>query len=202
MIISLANITQFTLFPVIMPFIDFALIIAANISQKCSIAMLLFLFSCSVVSDCLWPHGLQHTRLHHLPELAQTNVHWVSDAIQPSHPLSSPSSNFICLIFSRNFQNVSTDIFSEATLIFAAFIFWFNYQFSQNLFKSFSLSYIWNIILKLFDLLSLKNFPMKLSVYTIFLLVTFFSFLWDSCLIFLKIFMIYILYGLPWWLRG
>ena len=29
--------------------------------------------------------------LHHLMELAQTHVHWVSDAIQPSHPLSSPS---------------------------------------------------------------------------------------------------------------
>ena len=25
---------------------------------------------------------------HYLPELAQTYVHWVSDAIQPSHPLS------------------------------------------------------------------------------------------------------------------
>ena len=30
--------------------------------------------------------------LHHqLPEFTQTHVHWVSDAIQPSHPLSSPS---------------------------------------------------------------------------------------------------------------
>ena len=29
---------------------------------------------------------------HQLPELAQTHVRWVSDAIQPSHPLSSPSS--------------------------------------------------------------------------------------------------------------
>ena len=29
--------------------------------------------------------------LHYLPEFAQTHVHWVSDAIQPSHPLSSPS---------------------------------------------------------------------------------------------------------------
>ena len=28
---------------------------------------------------------------HQLPELAQTRVHRVSDAIQPSHPLSSPS---------------------------------------------------------------------------------------------------------------
>ena len=27
--------------------------------------------------------------LHHLPEFAQTHIHWVSDAIQPSHPLSS-----------------------------------------------------------------------------------------------------------------
>ena len=28
---------------------------------------------------------------HQLPEFTQTNVHWVGDAIQPSHPLSSPS---------------------------------------------------------------------------------------------------------------
>ena len=28
---------------------------------------------------------------HQLPELAQIHVHGVSDAIQPSHPLSSPS---------------------------------------------------------------------------------------------------------------
>ena len=29
--------------------------------------------------------------LHHLLKLAQTHVHWVGDAIQPSHPLLSPS---------------------------------------------------------------------------------------------------------------
>ena len=29
--------------------------------------------------------------LHHLPELARTHVHWVGDAIQPPHPLLSPS---------------------------------------------------------------------------------------------------------------
>ena len=29
--------------------------------------------------------------LHHFLEFAQTHVHWISDAIQPSHPLSSPS---------------------------------------------------------------------------------------------------------------
>ena len=28
---------------------------------------------------------------HQFPEFIQTHVHWVSDVIQPSHPLSSPS---------------------------------------------------------------------------------------------------------------
>ena len=28
---------------------------------------------------------------HWLPEFTQTHLHWVGDAIQPSHPLSSPS---------------------------------------------------------------------------------------------------------------
>ena len=31
---------------------------------------------------------------HHLPESTQTHVHWVSVAIQPSYPLSSPSPPF------------------------------------------------------------------------------------------------------------
>ena len=50
--------------------------------------------SCSVVSNSLRPRGLQHTRFtvhHQLPELTQAHVHRVGDAIQPSHPLSSPS---------------------------------------------------------------------------------------------------------------
>ena len=50
-------------------------------------------FRCSIVSDSLEPRGLQHTRLpyHQLPELTQTHVHPFGDAVQPSHPLSSPS---------------------------------------------------------------------------------------------------------------
>ena len=51
-------------------------------------------FSRSVVCDSLRPHEPQHINLpvhHQLLESAQTRVHWVSDAIQPSHPLSSPS---------------------------------------------------------------------------------------------------------------
>ena len=38
--------------------------------------------------DCSTP-GLPV--LHHLPEVAQTHIYWVGDAIQPSHPLWSPS---------------------------------------------------------------------------------------------------------------
>ena len=38
--------------------------------------------------DCSTPGLPVH---HQYPELTQTHVHWVSDAIQPSHPLSSPS---------------------------------------------------------------------------------------------------------------
>ena len=47
----------------------------------------------SVVSDSLWPHESQHTRPpcpSPTPGFTQTHVHRVSDAIQPSHPLSSP----------------------------------------------------------------------------------------------------------------
>ena len=47
----------------------------------------------SVMSTSLQPHGLQHARLPCPAPTsgAQTHVHRVSDAIQPSYPLSSPS---------------------------------------------------------------------------------------------------------------
>ena len=41
--------------------------------------------------DCSMPGFPVH---HQLPELAQTPVHWIGDAIQPSHPLLSPSPAF------------------------------------------------------------------------------------------------------------
>ena len=43
------------------------------------------------MSDSLQPHGLQHTRPpwpSPTPRNTQTHVHWVGNAIQPSHPLS------------------------------------------------------------------------------------------------------------------
>ena len=41
--------------------------------------------------DCSTPGFPVH---HQLPQLTQTHVHRVSDVIQPSHPLSSPSPTF------------------------------------------------------------------------------------------------------------
>ena len=52
----------------------------SSVSQSC-------LTLCNPI-NCSIPGFPVH---HQLPELAQTHVHWVSDAIQPSHPLSSPS---------------------------------------------------------------------------------------------------------------
>ena len=48
----------------------------------------------------LWPHGV-----HYLPEFTQIYVHWVSDTIQPSHPLLPPSS--LPSVFQSLFQWVS-----------------------------------------------------------------------------------------------
>ena len=52
----------------------------SSVAQSC-------LTLCNPV-DCSTPGFPVH---HQLPEPTQTHVHWVGDAIQPSHPLSSPS---------------------------------------------------------------------------------------------------------------
>ena len=47
--------------------------------------------SCPTLCDPM-NHSMPGLPVHHqLPEVTQTHVHRVSDAIQPSHPLSSPS---------------------------------------------------------------------------------------------------------------
>ena len=68
----------------------------------CRIVITIFLKSISSVQfssvarsyPTLQPHELHMPGLpvhHQLLEFTQTHVHWVGDAIQPSHPLSSPS---------------------------------------------------------------------------------------------------------------
>ena len=47
--------------------------------------------SCPTLCDPM-NHSMPGLPVHHqLPEFTQTHIHWVGDAIQPSHPLSSPS---------------------------------------------------------------------------------------------------------------
>ena len=61
--------------------------------SEISISLICFTFISSVAQlcptlcypmDCSTPGFPVH---HQLPELAQTHVHWIGDAIQPSHPL-------------------------------------------------------------------------------------------------------------------
>ena len=59
--------------------------------------MYLFCCCCSVTQLCLtlcYPMDCSTPGLpapHYLPEFVQIHVLWINDAIQPSHPLSSPS---------------------------------------------------------------------------------------------------------------
>ena len=69
---------------------------------------------CSVIQACLTlcnPMNCKTSGLpvhHQLPEFTQTHDHWVSDAIQPSHPLSSPSPPAFSVSQHQSFFNEST----------------------------------------------------------------------------------------------
>ena len=54
-----------------------------------------------------WTAACQASLSFTLSEFAQVHVHWVSDAIQPSHPLSSPSPLALNLYQHRVFPNES-----------------------------------------------------------------------------------------------
>ena len=73
-------------------------LIVSILFAKLTVFYLLYcLCTCSVTQSCLTicdPMDCSMPGfpvLHHLPEFDQTLVHWVSDAIQPFHPLLSPS---------------------------------------------------------------------------------------------------------------
>ena len=67
-------------------YIELALSSVANLTIR-SVLSLSHVRLCDPM-DCSTPGLPVH---HQLPEFTQTHVHWVCDAIQPSHPLSSPS---------------------------------------------------------------------------------------------------------------
>ena len=69
-------------------------VIPYRLQVNCLMSLSSVQFSRSVVSDSLRPQNLSTPGLpvhHQLSESTQTHVHRVSDNIQPSHPLSSPS---------------------------------------------------------------------------------------------------------------
>ena len=80
------------------PVMSTTLNVIVNISMHTIYVLLLFnrttMFCCSGAKLCLTPCDPMDCStpgfpvLHSLPEFAKTHVHWVDDAIQPSHPLS------------------------------------------------------------------------------------------------------------------
>ena len=63
-----------------------------SLNVQGSLSSVQFTQSCPTLCDPM-DCSTQGFPVHHqLPEFIQAHVHWVSDAIQPSHPLSSPSS--------------------------------------------------------------------------------------------------------------
>ena len=66
--------------PMCMGFLYISSVQFSSVAQSC-------LTLCDPI-DCSMPGFPVH---HQLLEFTQTHVHWVHDAIQPSHPLSSPS---------------------------------------------------------------------------------------------------------------
>ena len=101
----------------------------------------LLLFSWLIVSYFVTP-GLQHARLpcfHCLPEFAQTPVHWVGNAIQPSHSLSPSSPPALNLSqHQRLFQWVSSfyQVANEYSRLISFRIDWFELLAVQGTLKS------------------------------------------------------------------
>ena len=64
---------------------------------------------CSVIKSC--PTLCEHMKcstpgfpvFHYLPEFAQTHIHWVDDAIKPTHLLLPPSSSVLNLCQNQSF---------------------------------------------------------------------------------------------------
>ena len=80
-VFSVTDISESLFFSVILPsFISLTSVQFSSVAQSCPII-------CNPMNLSM-PGVPFH---HQLLEYTQTHVHWVGDAIQPSHPLSSPS---------------------------------------------------------------------------------------------------------------
>ena len=91
--------------------------------------------------DCSTPGLLVH---HQLPELALTHVHRVSDAIQLSHPLSSPSPPFWISGLQRLTEKLFPSVVDLIRMILSARALLFSGLSLQLVMK-----YIWCLLLNL-----------------------------------------------------
>ena len=81
--------------------------VCVSVCRESSVQFSSVIQSCLTLCDpmeCSTPGLPVHQKL---PDLTQSHVHWVSDAIQPSHPLSSPSPPALIFPSIRVFSNES-----------------------------------------------------------------------------------------------
>ena len=111
------------------------------LSGCCSVAKL-----CSTLCDPMNYSIPGFLVLHYLQELAQTHIHWVSVAIQPSHPLMPPSPPAL---------NLSIKVFSSELAIHIRWPKYWNFSFSIS--PSNEYSGLISFRIDWFDLLELQG---------------------------------------------
>ena len=107
-------------------------------------------FSHSVVSYSLRPHGQQQDRPpcpSPTPKTCSNSCPWVGDAIQPSHPLSSPSPPAFSLLSIR--------VFSSESVLFIRWPTYWSFSFSISLSNEYSAVISFKI--DWFDLLAVQG---------------------------------------------
>ena len=77
--------------------------------------------------DCSTPGFPVH---HQLSELTQTHVHWISDVIQPSHPLSSNHLIICCLLLFLPSIFPSIRVFSSKSVLHIRWTEYWSFSFS------------------------------------------------------------------------
>ena len=65
---------------------------------------------CLTICDPMYSCASGFPVLHYLPEFVQTHVHWVGDAIQLSHPLSSLSPPALSLTCYQSGEGIQTGV--------------------------------------------------------------------------------------------
>ena len=115
----------------------------ASLAARCCCSVTQSCLTLCDPMDCSTP---SFPVLHHLPEFAQTHIHWVGDAIQPSHSLLSSS-----LAFSLSQHQ---GLFNESALCIKGAKYW---SFSFSIGPSNEYSGLISFRIEWFDLLAVQG---------------------------------------------